>query len=90
MARLDTEKTIRSILCRVACLDGEYSPTADLFGDLGVRSIAALNLLLALEDEFAISIADSAFRSARSVRQIASLVETLAAAPTPQAGACNG
>jgi len=73
----DTEKRIRSVLRRVARLEGEYSATADLFRDLGVKSIAALDLLLSLEEEFGVSIADDAFGEARSVGQLARLVEGL-------------
>jgi acyl carrier protein len=70
-----TETKIRSILKRVARLDGEYSATADLFRELGVKSIAALDLLLSLEEEFGVSIADDAFGAARTLGELAALVE---------------
>jgi acyl carrier protein len=73
--RLDTEARIRGILRRVAGLDVPYSPSADLFREVGVKSIAALDLLLSLEEEFGIAIADQAFGEARSLVALVALVE---------------
>ncbi len=77
MDACDTEARIRSILLRVAKLHGDYSATSDLFRELGMKSIAALDLLISLEEEFGVSIADEAFGVARNVRQLADLVDTL-------------
>jgi acyl carrier protein len=70
-----THARIRGILRRVARLDGDYSANADLFRDLGVRSIVALDLLLSIEEEFGLSITDEAFGAARTVSELAALVE---------------
>jgi acyl carrier protein len=72
-----TEAKIRQILGRVACVEGEYSPGADLFKELGVQSLAALELLLSLEEEFGVAIADEAFGRARSLTALVALVEGL-------------
>jgi acyl carrier protein len=72
-----TEARVRSILRRVTRLDGEYSASADLFRELGVKSIAALDLLLSLEEEFGVSIADDKFGEARSVSALVALLEGL-------------
>jgi acyl carrier protein len=72
---VSTEARVRSILRRITRLDGEYSASADLFRELGVKSIAALDLLLSLEEEFGISIADEKFGEARSVSAIVALLE---------------
>ena len=77
MTTTEIEYRIRGILRRVARLDGEYSPRADLFRELGVRSVAALDLLLSLEEEFGVSIADQAFGEARSVDALVTLVRDL-------------
>jgi acyl carrier protein len=70
------EARIRAILERVAGLEGcVYSAQADLFRDLGVKSIAALDLLLSLEEEFGVAISDEAFGQARSVGELVSLVQ---------------
>jgi acyl carrier protein len=77
MSADEIEGRIRSILRRVTRLDGEYSPGADLFRELGVKSVAALDLLLSLEEEFGVSIADAAFGEARSVNALVALVKGL-------------
>lgn len=77
MTTTEIECRIRGILRRVARLDGEYSPRADLFRELGVKSVAALDLLLSLEEEFGVSIADQAFGEARNVDALVTLVRDL-------------
>jgi acyl carrier protein len=73
----NTEVRIRGILHRVARLDGPYGKGADLFRDVGVKSMAALDLVLSLEEEFGVSIADKTFGEARSLGALVSLVEGL-------------
>jgi acyl carrier protein len=73
----EIELRIRGIVRRVARLEGEFSPNADLFRDLGVRSVAALDLLLSLEEEFGVSIADESFGSARNLESLVALVQGL-------------
>jgi acyl carrier protein len=70
----DIQARIREVLRRVAKIEGGYSAEADLYRDLGVKSIAAIDLLLSLEEEFGVTIADEAFASARSVSSLAGLV----------------
>lgn len=73
----DTEARVRAIVRRVARLEGDYSADADLFRDLGVKSIAALDLLLSLEEEFGVPIPDEKFGEARSVAALVALLEGL-------------
>jgi len=73
----EIETRIRGILKRVSRLEGEFNSTADLFRDLGVRSVAALDLLLSLEEEFGVSIADESFGSARNLESLVALVQGL-------------
>ena len=77
MAISHTEEKIRGILSRIASLDDGFSGSADLFRDLGVKSIAALDLLLSLEEEFGVTISDEAFGEARSVETLVTLVDGL-------------
>jgi acyl carrier protein len=77
MAREETERRIRAILQRVARVEGEYAAGADLFRELGVKSVAALELLLSMEEEFGLAIADAKFGEARSVSALVALVEGL-------------
>ncbi len=69
------EARIRAILRRVAKLEGSYGPDSDLYRDLGVKSVAAIDLLLSLEEEFAVRIADEAFSQARTLGALAELVQ---------------
>jgi acyl carrier protein len=49
----------------------------DLYRDIGVKSTAALDLLLSLEEEFNVTIPDQAFGDARTVSSLADLIEGL-------------
>jgi acyl carrier protein len=71
----DIQTRIREVLRRVARIEGGYSAEADLYRDLGVKSIAAIDLLLSLEEEFGVTIADEAFARARCVSALAGLVQ---------------
>ncbi len=73
----NTENKVRAIVVRIANLDPGFSASADLFRELGVKSVAALDLLLSLEEEFGISIADDKFGDARSVNALVALVNEL-------------
>jgi acyl carrier protein len=71
----DIQTRVREVLRRVARIEGGYSPEADLYRDLGVKSVAAIDLLLSLEEEFGVTIADEAFARARSVIALVGLVQ---------------
>ena len=62
---------------RVAKVPAGYGATVDIFRELGVKSAAALDLLLSLEEEFDISIGDDVFAEARTTAQIVALVDGL-------------
>ena len=79
MTNASTEEHVRAIIGRIGQLEPGFSSTADLFRELGMKSIAALDLLLSLEEEFEISIADDKFGDARSVQALVALVEALKA-----------
>jgi acyl carrier protein len=55
---------------------GSVGPDAGIY-EAGFSSVRVLELLLALEDEFGISIPDKDFMAARSPRQISELIERL-------------
>lgn len=73
------EDKIREIVARVAKSDDPASLAveADIFRDIGVKSTAALDLLLSLEEEFEISIPDESFAEARSIRALTDMVQDL-------------
>ena len=68
---------VRAILARVAKAEPGWLGDADVFRELGVKSAAALDLLLSLEEEFGVAIADDAFGEARTTDQIVDLITKL-------------
>ncbi len=73
------EARVRTVVGNVAKKgDARTFPAdADLFRELGVESTAALDLLLSLEEEFGVTIEDSAFNDARTLTALTALVEKL-------------
>ena len=73
------EQKIKEIVARVAKKEdpASLSVEADIFTDIGVQSTAALDLLLTLEEEFDVQISDDHFAEARSIKALASLVDSL-------------
>lgn len=79
----DMEERVRKVVRRVAPAVAEaFSGTADLYRELGVKSVAALDLLLSLEEEFKISIPDDAFGDARTAETLVALMKKLGAEET--------
>ena len=71
------EQKVRAIIERIARIEPGFSPSADIFRELGVKSAAALDLLLSLEEEFNVAISDDAFGDARTVTKIVELISGL-------------
>jgi acyl carrier protein len=76
MSRDEVTSIIQRIVAEVARLkEPDAVPVdRDLYRDVGVKSTAALDLLLSLEDEFGIQIPDERFGDARTVRGLVDLV----------------
>jgi acyl carrier protein len=70
----ELEKIV-AIVCRVGSIAG-VGPDEDFY-DAGVSSVAALTLLLELEDAFATTIPDDQFVEMRTARQIYELMSQL-------------
>lgn len=70
---------VRAIVAGIAGLSdpSAINPRADLYRDVGVKSVRALDLLLSLEDAFGVQIPDEAFGDARTVEALADLVRRL-------------
>ena len=77
MGEQSIETKVRAMIARVAKIAPDFAGDADIFRALGVKSASALDLLLSLEEEFSVAIADSAFGEARSVDQIVALIAGL-------------
>jgi acyl carrier protein len=75
-----TEDRIRGMLHRLAPGLGDGFPASkDLYRELGVKSIVALDLLLSLEEEFTIAIADIDYGEATTLEKLVALIEGLTA-----------
>ena len=68
---------VRQIISQVTGLDEETSGTANLYLDLGVASVHALQILADLEDHFGVSIPDEEFVDATSIDQLTSVIRSL-------------
>lgn len=66
---------IQGIVCRVGNLPA-VDATADFY-DAGLPSVNALTLLIELEDAYSVSIPDGRFIQARTVRDLADMIENL-------------
>jgi acyl carrier protein len=75
--QLSVEDRVRVLIERVAKVAPGYDANVDIFKELGVKSAAALDLLLSLEEEFGVTISDDAFADARTTAQIVALVNGL-------------
>lgn len=78
------ESKVREIICNITGLPLDMPGNANLYLDLGVASVHALQLLAELEGQFEVSIPDEDFVEAASVSQLASLMRSLTGAPVPE------
>jgi acyl carrier protein len=79
MTRDELSARIAQVIARVAKVSdpGTIASDKDLYRDIGVKSTAALDLLLSLEEEFEVAIPDQAFGDARTVGSLVSLIGDL-------------
>lgn len=75
MEQLKSE--LRQILTDLASLPAGFDEKADLYGDLGMPSMKAMELLMALEDRYGISVPDDQFIEATTLDSLAALVQRL-------------
>jgi len=79
MTREDMSSRVAGVVARIAkiadpsAIPGDH----DLYRDIGVKSTAALDLLLSLEEEFGVSIPDQDFGEARTVTSLVNLIGAL-------------
>ncbi|MBV8069162.1 MAG: acyl carrier protein [Acidobacteriaceae bacterium] len=74
---VDVEAGIRKIVCGISGIPEDANAQADLYLDLGMASVHALQLLTELEDHFGIQIPDDDFVEATSIGKLIALVEKL-------------
>jgi acyl carrier protein len=76
MTREELSSRVVGVVARIAKI-ADASAIArdeDLYRDIGVKSTAALDLLLSLEEEFNVSIPDQDFGDARTVTLLVNLI----------------
>lgn len=79
MTREELSARIAEVIARVAKVKDltAIGTEMDLYRDIGVKSTAALDLLLSLEEEFNVAIPDQAFGDARTVGSLVALIGDL-------------
>lgn len=79
MKQDELSSRVALVVARVAKVvdPGSIESDKDLYRDIGVKSTAALDLLLSLEEEFNVSIPDQAFGDARTVSSLVDLIGAL-------------
>lgn len=68
---------LRGIVAEVGAIPADFNPEAHFYNDLGMPSVKALHLLLALEDRYGISIQDDEFVDATSLEALHRLMARL-------------
>ena len=75
---MDMVEQIRGMIASISRIPAErISLDADLYMDIGVVSVHALQLLSELENKFGIVVPDDEFVEARSVQALAELISRL-------------
>ncbi|MGC4053287.1 MAG: acyl carrier protein [Paludibaculum sp.] len=65
---------VRQVVCGITGLAPDFDTTANLYADLGVPSVQAMQLLTELEERFGIALPDEDFIEAVSLQDLSSLV----------------
>jgi len=75
---LETVKSaLRQMLIDLASLPEGFDENADLYSDLGVASMKAMELLVEIEDRFGVSVPDEEFIQATSLESLAAMIQKL-------------
>ena len=75
---LDSLKSdLRRLLTEVALLPPGFDEKADFYSDLGMPSMKAMEVLMALEERFGVSVPDEEFVEATSLERLVALMQTL-------------
>jgi acyl carrier protein len=71
------ETKIRAIVADISNLSTDMPADANLYLDLGIASVHALQLLTELEDQFGVAIPDDRFVEATSINDLTALMTGL-------------
>jgi acyl carrier protein len=76
VANTDTDRRVKQVICEQACLQyAEIQTTQTLADDLGLDSLDLIELVMELEEEFGITIADAEAEACRTVADVTALVD---------------
>lgn len=73
----NTENKIRQLVAEVAGVSPDVPADANLYLDLGVASVHALQLLTELEGRFDVMVPDEDFVEATSITQLTTMINAL-------------
>jgi acyl carrier protein len=68
---------LRQLLIELASLPKDFDEEADFYGDLGMPSMKAMELLMALEERYGVSVPDEEFVEATSLERLAGMMHRL-------------
>jgi acyl carrier protein len=71
------KKDLRELLIELAALPEGFDEKADLYNELGVASMKAMQLLVELEERYQLSVPDEDFIQATSLQQLAEMIQRL-------------
>jgi len=67
---------VKKVICEELKVDAaKVTPEADLAADLGADSLDAVEVIMALEEEFDMSISDEAAQSIKTVNDLVKFIE---------------
>ena len=66
--------SIRLLLADLSSIPLDTDENADLYRDLGMPSVKAMELLLRLEESFNVSVPDDSFVEATSIRKLTDMI----------------
>ena len=75
---MNTFDSVKALVIEtLGCEESEVTPEASLSDDLGADSLSAVEMIMALEDEFSITIPEDASRDIKTVGDMVNLVQSL-------------
>jgi acyl carrier protein len=74
MSKTEIQFKLREMLANLGEFGVDFDANADLYADLGMASVKAMQLLIELEDGFGITISDEDFVEATTLERLTELV----------------
>jgi acyl carrier protein len=71
------KEELRQLLTELASLPKDFSENADLYSDLGMTSMKAMELLMALEERYGVRVPDEDFIEATSLERLNGMMRGL-------------